>query len=386
MQGQRDFAEFYSAAFGPLTSQLHAFVGSHAEAQDLVQEAFCRAFGKWSTVSRYEDPHSWVRRVAWNLAVSRWRRTRLVRLWQRDLAPADVPEPTGSDIDLARALAELPQDQRQAIVLHYFADMAVADVAAFMEAPEGTVKAWLHRGRSTLAAALGADGADARAASQARTRPPGVAAVRTTVTRRYATRAAALLLGALALALGALVPVSTGSAPTNPSPSPHPSPSASASAEPSTAPPATSPSPTPRPSTPVCPYDAKAALLLLVSPASDTFAKSSQLQKACPAMKIKITRAVYVGANATVAKLTRHATVSATVTSTSGVHVGAPGRPAGDCYARLEVTVAGSGSLPSSMPNPIPELVSSGSQFRFEEYLAARGLRPLETSWVDPVC
>ncbi|GAA1381461.1 SigE family RNA polymerase sigma factor [Catellatospora chokoriensis] len=154
MGSQHDFAEFYSAAFGPLTSQIHAFVGSHAEAQDLVQEAFCRAFGKWSVVSRYDDPYAWVRRVAWNLAVSRWRRGRLVRLWQRDLAPPDVPEPTANDVDLTRALAKLPKDQRQAVVLHYLADMSIADIAAFMNSPEGTVKAWLHRARAALASSL----------------------------------------------------------------------------------------------------------------------------------------------------------------------------------------------------------------------------------------
>ncbi|MDI1464296.1 SigE family RNA polymerase sigma factor [Catellatospora sp. KI3] len=391
MQGQLDFAEFYSAAFGPLTSQLHAFVGSHAEAQDLVQEAFCRAFGRWSTISRYDDPQAWVRRVAWNLAVSRWRRTRLVRLWQRDLAPADVPEPTGGDIDLARALAELPPDQRQAIVLHYLADMPVTDVAAFMEAPEGTVKAWLHRGRGALAASLGADAEAARSAAQARTRPPGVAAVRATVTRRYATRATALLVGALALAAGALVPISAGVAPTNPSPgvspspaSPSPSPTATPSAQPSTQAPS---APTnPARSTSTCPYDTMAATMLLVSPAPDTYAKSAQLQAACPSMRMRVTRATYVGATATAAKLTRHATTSGTLTSQSAVRVATPGRPAGECYARLQVTLAGSASLPASIPNPIPDLVSSGREDSFDYYWASRGLRVLDMSWADPVC
>jgi RNA polymerase sigma-70 factor (ECF subfamily) len=150
----RSFAEFYSAAFGPLTSQLHAFTGSHAEAQDLVQEAFCRALARWPRVSGYDDPYAWVRRVAWNLAVSGWRRSRLLRLWQRELAPADEQEPTGEQLDLARALAKLPVEQRQTLVLHYLADMSIADVAQFTGVPEGTVKARLHRGRNALAEIL----------------------------------------------------------------------------------------------------------------------------------------------------------------------------------------------------------------------------------------
>lgn len=150
-----DFAEFYSASFAPLTAQLHAFVGDHAEAQDLVQEAFCRAYSRWSTISKYEDPQTWVRRVAWNMAVSNWRRGRILRLWRHDLAPAAVEPPTVARVDLARALAQLPRNQRQVIVLHYLSDMPVAEIAVFVGVAKGTVKSWLHRGRAALSTLLG---------------------------------------------------------------------------------------------------------------------------------------------------------------------------------------------------------------------------------------
>jgi RNA polymerase sigma-70 factor (ECF subfamily) len=147
---QRDFAEFYSATFGRLTAQLHAYMGNHAEAQDMVQEAFCRALARWQAVSTYDDPAAWVRRVAWNLAISRWRRARRMLTFQGQLVLDDVPGPSGADVDLTRALARLSADQRQAMVLHYLDDMPVRDIADFMGVAEGTVKAWLHRGRNTL--------------------------------------------------------------------------------------------------------------------------------------------------------------------------------------------------------------------------------------------
>src|SRR5258705_11417855 len=103
-----DFAEFYSATFGVLTAQLHAFTGSHAEAQDLVQEACCRAYARWTKIGGYEDPQAWVARVAWNLAISRWRRGKLLRRWHRDLTPPEVAGPSPVGVDLARALARLP--------------------------------------------------------------------------------------------------------------------------------------------------------------------------------------------------------------------------------------------------------------------------------------
>jgi len=149
-----DFAEFYAASFGRLTVQLHAFTGSHADAQDLVQEAFCRAYSRWSTIATYDDPLAWVRRVAWNLAVSRWRRAGLLRLWHRDLTPPDVAPPGDEHVELVRALAKLNPKHRQAVVLHYLSDMPVAEIALFCDVAEGTVKAWLHRGRAELSTIL----------------------------------------------------------------------------------------------------------------------------------------------------------------------------------------------------------------------------------------
>ncbi|GAA1509248.1 SigE family RNA polymerase sigma factor [Dactylosporangium maewongense] len=150
-----NFADFYAATFGPLTAQLHAFIGDHGEAQDVVQEAFCRAYARWPAVSRYDNPVSWVRRVAWNLAISRWRGARRLLKWRRDLLPPAVPDPSDADQDLVRALAGLTANHRQAVVLHYLAGFSVREIAQFTGVAEGTVKSWLSRGRAALQARLG---------------------------------------------------------------------------------------------------------------------------------------------------------------------------------------------------------------------------------------
>ena len=77
------FDDFYHAHFRGLTVQLYAYTGDLPQAQDLVQEAFCRALDRWDRLVRYEDPAAWVRRVAWNLARSRWRRLRTVRAYSK---------------------------------------------------------------------------------------------------------------------------------------------------------------------------------------------------------------------------------------------------------------------------------------------------------------
>ena len=151
-----DFDDFYAANYADLTVQVHAYFGDLYEAQDVVQEAFCRALSRWRQISTYDDPAAWVRRVAWNLATSRWRRLRTIRAFHRRQRGERVVDGPGPEhIALVRALAMLPVAQRRAMVLRYLADLPVAEIAAREGVPEGTVRSWLHRGRVVLAEQLG---------------------------------------------------------------------------------------------------------------------------------------------------------------------------------------------------------------------------------------
>lgn len=151
----QDFAELYAATFQSLCAQLYIYTGDLAEAQDVVQEAFVRALPRWSKISHYDDPAAWIRRVAWNLATSRWRRIRKLADITRRQVEQVVPSPTPDRVALHTALAALPERHRQAIILHYLADATIAEIAEITNAAEGTVKSWLHRGRSALATQLG---------------------------------------------------------------------------------------------------------------------------------------------------------------------------------------------------------------------------------------
>jgi RNA polymerase sigma-70 factor (ECF subfamily) len=148
------FDAFYAAAFPALVVQLHAFIGNRAEAQDVVQEAFVRAWPRWDRIAGYDDPVAWVRRVAWNLATSRWRRARtaLTAARRQRMEPVAGPEP--DHVDLARALSTLPPGPRRALILFHVAGLSVAEIALDSEVAEGTVKSWLHRARGALARQL----------------------------------------------------------------------------------------------------------------------------------------------------------------------------------------------------------------------------------------
>jgi RNA polymerase sigma-70 factor (ECF subfamily) len=149
-----DFDALYQTQYGAVLTMAYALTGDPAEAQDLTQEAFCRAWQRWPKVSRYEDPLGWVRRVVTNLATSRWRRLATARLHLHRHLPAHMPALEPDHVALVAALRTLPAAQRHAIVLYYLVDLPVAEVAHELGVAVGTVKSWLSRGRAALAAQL----------------------------------------------------------------------------------------------------------------------------------------------------------------------------------------------------------------------------------------
>ncbi|THV27718.1 SigE family RNA polymerase sigma factor [Glycomyces paridis] len=152
---EAEFTDLYEKHFSELAAQVCAYLGDATEAQDLVQEAFLRAWQRWDRVGGYEEPVAWVRRVAWNLATSRHRRNQVARKFlQKSSAPEPAPAASPDHVALVAALKQVPAKRRQALVMHYMADMTIAAIAKETGAREGTVKSWLHRGRKELAALM----------------------------------------------------------------------------------------------------------------------------------------------------------------------------------------------------------------------------------------
>ena len=151
-----DFDEFYLATVNGVVRQLYALTGDMEDARDIAQEAFAKAWDRWSHVSSYDAPEAWVRTVAHRIAISSWRRNRTKAAAYRRHGPSTATaEPSVDAVLLAKALKTLPDNQRRAIVLHYLADLSVEQIAREIGAPAGSVKAWLSRGRVALASSLG---------------------------------------------------------------------------------------------------------------------------------------------------------------------------------------------------------------------------------------
>lgn len=156
------FDHFYAANFHQLTLQLYAYTADVGQAQDAVQEAFSRAWSRWSRIATYDNPAAWVRLVAMNVVRSRWRRMRAARAHAHHHREQIAEGPGPDRVALARALATLPENHRRAIVLFHVADLSVAEIANQEGVAPGTVKSWLHRGRTALAAALTDPGTEQR--------------------------------------------------------------------------------------------------------------------------------------------------------------------------------------------------------------------------------
>ena len=162
MTGRSDFDAFFEAHYGRLVGSLGAAFGDSEAADEAVQDAFIRAYARWSRVRRLDAPAAWVRRVAIN-RLRDGHRSRLRRERAEDRA-ADhgargvQADPVADGPDqwdvVRRALAYLPERQRIAVALYYVEDLSVRDIAMSMRISEGAVKAHLSQGRSKLAAVL----------------------------------------------------------------------------------------------------------------------------------------------------------------------------------------------------------------------------------------
>jgi len=150
-----EFDAFYLGTCQRLVRQLFLLTGDLAEAEDVVAEAFERAWLRWDHVRELESAETWVRAVARRLAVSRWRRVRnAAAAWRRHGPVLDAPPLDEQHVALVTALAALPDRQRVAIVLHHLGDLPVEQVARETGASVAAAKQQLARGRAALAGLL----------------------------------------------------------------------------------------------------------------------------------------------------------------------------------------------------------------------------------------
>lgn len=142
-----------------------AILGSEADAADATQETFVSA---WRHRHALRDPDkfdAWLGRINVNACRAQLRRRNRTKVREvRLFDPEDAREPASPDRLLAdrtadadafdRAFARLSVDDRSVLVLHHLQERPVAEIAAVLGAPAGTIKSRLHRARAALESAL----------------------------------------------------------------------------------------------------------------------------------------------------------------------------------------------------------------------------------------
>jgi RNA polymerase sigma-70 factor (sigma-E family) len=134
------FEEWVGARTPALIRTAYLLTGDWHRAEDLLQTALMRCYGRWS---RIDDHEAYVRRTLY-VTYAGWRRRR----WNGEV-PGPLPDRAGVDddavaadtrADLLRLLTSLPARQRAVVVLRYYEDLSEADVAALLGVTTGTVK------------------------------------------------------------------------------------------------------------------------------------------------------------------------------------------------------------------------------------------------------
>jgi RNA polymerase sigma-70 factor (sigma-E family) len=149
-----EFTEYVTARWPTLVRSAVLLGCAPPEAEDLVQTALERCLVKWNRVRAAEDRDAYVHRVLINCFRSSRRRR-----WHGELPSASLPESVGGDqtvgVDdtdaVMRALDRLPDDQRTAVVLRYYAHLSEQQMVSVLGVAAGTVKSRLSRAVKALA-------------------------------------------------------------------------------------------------------------------------------------------------------------------------------------------------------------------------------------------
>ena len=156
------FGVFVDQQATPVLRICYRILGRLEEAEDAAQEAFVLAYRGLSSFRGEGSPEAWMARIAtrqcWRRR-SRGARRMAVTIPLDDAIAASLIDPTDPARDVLTAerteavrlaVGKLPEPYREVVVLRYFAELSVADIAAATKRPEGTVKAQLHRGLERL--------------------------------------------------------------------------------------------------------------------------------------------------------------------------------------------------------------------------------------------
>jgi RNA polymerase sigma-70 factor, ECF subfamily len=152
-KGRADAIDELFTRFWPVVWQwAFAIVGERQLADHAAQESILRAFAALHRFDLDQPLRPWLKRITVNCAIDELRRDRRARMGHTNAAAPDDNDSRDDDDDrdIADAVRALPLPQRLVIVLHYWLDCPIAEIAAILELPVGTVASRMNRARAAL--------------------------------------------------------------------------------------------------------------------------------------------------------------------------------------------------------------------------------------------
>jgi RNA polymerase sigma-70 factor (sigma-E family) len=149
-----EFADFVAARYRALVRTGLGLTGDLGHAENLAQSALINTYLHWGRLRQPANADAYARKTLVRLALRERRRR-----WHGEISADRVPEPTefvpvyereDLALDVRRALAELPMDQRAVLVLRYLDDQSEAEIAQVLGISPGTVKSRAARGLASL--------------------------------------------------------------------------------------------------------------------------------------------------------------------------------------------------------------------------------------------
>ncbi len=146
----REFEVFYYESKTPCFRALCVTVPSFDEAEELLAEAFTRAFSEWPKVRKHPSPRAWVVRTALNLHRDNWRKKNTDKRHLVAVSESYNDKSQMLDPELLRQMRALPDQQLLVIVHRVLLDLSTEQTAEALEIAPGTVSVHLKRGLATL--------------------------------------------------------------------------------------------------------------------------------------------------------------------------------------------------------------------------------------------
>jgi len=137
----------------------YSYLRNEADALEAIQETTCRAYGKLRQLKEPKYFHTWFIRILIHCCIDERKRR------DRAAFPSNLSEPTSEPqghaddrLELEEAIGKLEPRFRHVIILKYYQDMTLTEIARLLEKPEGTVKTWLHKALAQLRKQIGREG------------------------------------------------------------------------------------------------------------------------------------------------------------------------------------------------------------------------------------